>query len=172
MTVFFTADQHFGHKNIIEYCKRPFKDVEQMDDALISLWNKVVKPIDTVFVLGDFAFKHPDSYKSLLNGTIHLMDGSHDSYDEKVKLTIVKQKRYFPDNPEYKDITLCHYAMRSWDKSHYGTWHLFGHHHGNLEPYGLSFDIGVDCWNYYPVSIDQVAQKMSTLKPIIDFSLH
>ena len=179
MTVWFTADQHFGHggidgkHGIIEYCKRPFKDVNEMDEMLIKFWNDVVQPIDTVFVLGDFAFKHHETYKARLNGIIHLMDGSHDSYDEGVKLTVIKQKRYFPDNPEYKDISLCHFAMRSWQNSHYGSWALFGHHHGNLEPYGLSFDVGVDAgWNYYPVSIKQVAKKMATLKPIVDFSLH
>ena len=173
MTVFFTADQHFGHTNIIEYCKRPFKDVNEMDEMLIKFWNDVVKPTDTVFVLGDFAFKHHEKYKARLNGMIFLMDGSHDSYDEKVKLTVVKQKRYFPDNPEYRDTTLCHYALRTWEKSHYGSWALFGHSHGMLEPYGKSFDVGVDAgWNYYPVSIQQVAKKMATLTAIVDLSLH
>jgi calcineurin-like phosphoesterase family protein len=66
-------------------------------------------------------------------------------------------------------ITLCHYSMRSWEMSHYASWHLYGHHHGTLEPYGLSFDVGVDCWNYYPISLEQVAEKMATLKPIVDF---
>jgi calcineurin-like phosphoesterase family protein len=59
--------------------------------------------------------------------------------------------------------------MRSWDKSHYASWCLFGHHHGSLELYGLSFDVGVDCWNFFPVSLEQIDKKMSTLKPIVDF---
>jgi calcineurin-like phosphoesterase family protein len=59
--------------------------------------------------------------------------------------------------------------MRSWDKSHYASWCLFGHHHGLLEPYGLSFDVGVDCWNFFPVSLEQIDKKMSTLKPIVVF---
>ena len=52
---FFTSDTHFGHENIIKYCNRPFTSTEEMDKALISNWNKVVKPEDTVFHLGDFA---------------------------------------------------------------------------------------------------------------------
>jgi len=178
MTIFFTADQHFGHggkdgkHGIIEYCKRPFNDIDEMNKSLIERWNSVVQPDDIVFVLGDFAFRHPEGYKEKLNGTVRLMDGSHDSYDEGIKLITIKQKRYFPNHPEYKDIVLCHYALRVWEKSHYGNWHLFAHSHGMLEPWGKSFDVGVDCWNYYPISIEQVAEKMSTLKPIIDLSLH
>ena len=55
MGVFFTADQHFGHKSIIEYCNRPFSDVEEMNEALIENWNKTVDNNDKIFVLGDFA---------------------------------------------------------------------------------------------------------------------
>lgn len=61
-------------------------------------------------------------------------------------------------NDEYGNsryITLCHYSMRSWNKSHYASWCLFGHHHGSLEPYGLSFDVGVDCWNFTIWAIDE-----------------
>jgi calcineurin-like phosphoesterase family protein len=53
--------------------------------------------------------------------------------------------------------------MRVWPKSHYGTWHLFGHSHGCLEPWGKSFDVGVDAWQMRPISINQVKEKMDTL---------
>jgi calcineurin-like phosphoesterase family protein len=59
--------------------------------------------------------------------------------------------------------------MRSWPNSHYASWHLYGHHHGKLPPYGLSFDVGVDCWDFAPVSLGQVEEKMKTLKPIVDY---
>jgi calcineurin-like phosphoesterase family protein len=59
--------------------------------------------------------------------------------------------------------------MRSWPLSHYASWHLFGHHHGRLESYGLSFDCGTDTNNFYPYSLDDVCKKMATLKPIVDF---
>ena len=56
MKVFYIADLHFGHKNIIRYDNRPFKTVEEMDRALIERWNKAVSKNDTVFILGDISW--------------------------------------------------------------------------------------------------------------------
>ena len=53
--------------------------------------------------------------------------------------------------------------MRVWDRSHYGSWHLFGHSHGALPGYGLSLDVGVDCTGFKPISLEQVAEKMATI---------
>jgi calcineurin-like phosphoesterase family protein len=55
--VYFTADQHFGHAGIIGLCKRPFRSVEEMDEAMIANWNAVVGPDDEVWHLGDFAYR-------------------------------------------------------------------------------------------------------------------
>lgn len=168
--IWLTSDTHFGHARIIEYCDRPFANVGSMDAYLINNWNQVVKPDDTVFHLGDFCMGDPKKYLKELNGNKVFLLGDHDknmSGLTKERLVIIR-----PLNDEYgnqRAITLCHWAMRSWYKSHYASWHLFGHHHGRLEPYGLSFDIGVDCWDFYPVSLDEIAKKMATLKPIVDF---
>lgn len=59
--------------------------------------------------------------------------------------------------------------MRSWHLSHYASFMLFGHHHGNLDPHGLSFDVGVDTNDFYPYSLNDIENKMKTLKPIVDF---
>jgi calcineurin-like phosphoesterase family protein len=61
-------------------------------------------------------------------------------------------------------IDLCHYAFRTWNYSHKGSWHLYGHSHGTLPEIetSLSFDVGVDSWDFYPVSFDEVAAKMAT----------
>lgn len=61
-------------------------------------------------------------------------------------------------------IVLCHYALRVWDRSHYGSWHLFGHSHGHLPGLGLSLDIGVDCHGYRPLSLAEVADNMRLLQ--------
>ena len=47
--IFVTSDTHFNHKNIIEYCKRPFKDTLEMNEYIIEKWNSVVKDEDIVY---------------------------------------------------------------------------------------------------------------------------
>ena len=80
MTRFFTADQHFGHKNIVEYCKRPFDDVNHMNEELVKRWNEVVRPGDEVYVLGDVSLnpKLVGEYYPRLNGYKYLVPGNHD----------------------------------------------------------------------------------------------
>jgi calcineurin-like phosphoesterase family protein len=73
-------------------------------------------------------------------------------------------KPYF--DGDKKTIALCHYSMRVWRNSFHGSWHLYGHSHGMLpENESLSFDVGVDCWDFYPVSIEEVKAKMATKIP-------
>ena len=70
----------------------------------------------------------------------------------------------------HKMLWLSHYAHRTWNKSHYGTYHIYAHSHGALLPYGLSFDTGVDSFNFSPVSFDMVIAIMDKLanNPTID----
>ena len=163
----FTADTHFGHANIIRFCDRPFTDLFHMDETLIENWNRVVKPGQTVFHLGDFAFKASQSRAAVishrLNGNIVLIQGNHDNphtvrlFDEVHDLAevIVAGQR----------IVLCHYAMRVWPASHHGSWQLFGHSHGALPPMPgkMALDIGVDSWDYRPVRFDQIADAMGRI---------
>ena len=60
-------------------------------------------------------------------------------------------------------IVLCHYALRVWDKSHYGTWALYGHSHGTLpdNPHARAIDVGVDCHDFAPVSYERVREIMA-----------
>ncbi len=78
--VFYIADTHFGHANIIKHCNRPFESADEMDNTLIENWNNVVGKDDIVIVVGDFAFKgatHTE-YLAKLNGKIYLVRGNHD----------------------------------------------------------------------------------------------
>jgi calcineurin-like phosphoesterase family protein len=138
-----------------------------MNEKIISNWNERIQHTDTVYHLGDFCFGDPKKYYQRLKGHILFIPGSHDKNLNSSRVDILPS--LYVLNLKEHEITLCHYAMRSWSKSHYGTYHLFGHHHGRLEPYGLSFDVGVDTNNFYPYSLDEVAQKMKTLKPIVDY---
>ncbi len=162
--IWFTADTHFGHEKLIINTHRPFKDAFEMDNALIANWNSVVKENDTVYHLGDFcwiaktlAWEH---YISQLNGEITLIKGNHDLKRKKIDY-LFKEVEYLKQIKwEGQKITLCHYSMRTWDRSHFNTWQLYGHSHGTLNPVGKQIDVGVDVNNFYPISIEQVAKKM------------
>jgi len=60
-----------------------------------------------------------------------------------------------------QSIIMCHYCMRVWPRSHYNTWHLYGHSHGGLEPIGKSMDVGVDVWGFRPIALYEVEVYMS-----------
>ena len=177
--IWFTADPEFDHGNIIHLSHRPFKSLDDMNAQMIERWNSKVSPNDTIYIVGDFAYKDEFGFAKQLNGNKFLIPGNHDHLrKEKVyadNLTILPPlfELKIPDlSDEYGNkrlIVLCHYSLRSWNKSHYCSWHIFGHHHGMLEPYGLSFDCGVDTNNFYPYSLDDVKAKMATLTPIVDY---
>ena len=78
--IFFTADHHFYHTNIIAYCKRPFNSVEEMNDELVRRWNSVVDINDTVYYLGDFSLarRAVEVFAPRLNGEKYLIMGNHD----------------------------------------------------------------------------------------------
>jgi calcineurin-like phosphoesterase family protein len=98
----FTADFHFGHNNIIRYCNRPFRSVEEMDQTILERLNASVKPNDTLY-------------------------------------------------------------LRVWNRSHHGSWHLYGHSHGRLPepPTLLSMDVGVDTHDFRPWHYDEISGLMT-----------
>lgn len=175
--VWFTADHHFGHGNIIEYCNRPFETVEEMDIELIDNWNTVVKPGDTVYHLGDFCLgneKMAYIYFSQLNGQIKVLynpwhhDGrwirgdlaplSKDGIGASALAPLVSIKIKQPKR-ESVYIMLCHYPLASWDRSHYGSLHLHGHCHGRLlDNPQFRVDVGVDMHRFYPISLYEILE--------------
>jgi calcineurin-like phosphoesterase family protein len=173
--IWFTADQHFGHKNIIKYCKRPFKTIKEMNDVLMSNWNKLIKPGDTVYQVGDLAFcKNQYELEYIadqLNGKKNIILGNHDT--KKWMLNSNKFESVSSNKlVKFDDIQifLSHFAHRVWPKSHYGILHLFGHSHGGLEPWGLSFDIGVDVWDFKPLNLDEIIERMKVLQSRFDLN--
>lgn len=149
-STFFTSDSHFAHKRIIEYSKRPFSCLAEHDEILVDNWNRDVKPGDTVYFLGDFAYGNKDYARSIrnrLNGNIHFIKGNHDATAHQIRQSFI----WFKDVHEItvnfdQKVWLSHYAHRTWPKSHHGVWHLYGHSHGSLKelPDSLSMDVGVD----------------------------
>lgn len=63
--IYFTADTHFGHYNVIRFCDRPFASAEEMDEAMIQNWNERVTGNDTVYILGDKFLETSDGKRSL-----------------------------------------------------------------------------------------------------------
>lgn len=173
MTIYFTADTHFGHDNIRRHCGRPFKTVAKMDATLIANWNARVRAGDTVYHLGDFAFKSSkgvEDYRRRLNGRIHLIRGNHDSKEPgRLEAIFDSVHPLLCITIEGQTIVLCHYAMRVWEKKHHGSWHLYGHTHGRLkdDSLSLSLDVGVDCNNYLPISFPEVRQRMVEKQELI-----
>ncbi len=80
MAIFFTSDTHFSHRNVMRYCGRPFKTVEECDEAMIARWNAVVGPSDTIYHLGDVSMhiKPIERILPRLNGHKILIIGNHD----------------------------------------------------------------------------------------------
>jgi len=158
--IWFTADEHYGHSNIIKYCNRPFDDLEEMDDEIIDRHNSVVCEGDTVIHAGDFTLAKKEiaeKYIRCLNGKTHVfIKGSHDSWLSESTPAILEYRI----GMQY--VVVCHYAMRVWSRSHYNSWQLFGHSHGRLEPVGKQWDIGVDNNNFYPLSFEQIKEIMKS----------
>lgn len=164
--VWFTADTHFYHKNIIEYCNRPYINVEAMNEALIENWNKCVKPDDHIFHLGDFAFANEFLTREIikrLNGRIHIVVGNHDAKQEEAfKDYFETCERLQEIRVNAQTIVLCHFPLETWHWRNSGTWMLHGHEHGYRENLMQCkrMDVGVDPNGLRPVNIDEVAYFM------------
>jgi calcineurin-like phosphoesterase family protein len=169
VNVFFTADTHLGHENIIKYCNRPFKSLEQMDKVLIHNWNQRVKAEDVVYFLGDFCFKNTEGGKpgegvaknalfwlSRLRGNVVFLKGNHDkrnSMNTKLKSCIIEIGG--------EEIYLCH-NPEDFNKNY--RINLVGHVHekwkikneGNV----VLVNVGVDQWNFRPVTWEEIMKEV------------
>ncbi|MCI4660408.1 MAG: metallophosphoesterase family protein [Neomegalonema sp.] len=163
MTVYFTADTHFGHANIIKLAKRPFRSLQEMDDALVANWNALVQPEDTVYHLGDFCFtgsKVALRYLERLNGEIILIKGNHDTKNT-AKLPRWQQVHEILEiSVEKQRLCLCHYPMLEWPGAFRKSVHLHGHTHGAIDPNARRCDVGVDVWDYRPVTLAQILARL------------
>lgn len=170
--LYFTSDTHFNHTNIISYCQRPFKNVDEMNERIIANWNEVVSEDDIIFHLGDFCLGGAAEWTRLLdrlNGKIYLIMGNHDRKNIRqgfmdrfehvamqMHIEVGKQRIY-----------LNHYPFLCFEGGYKDVWQLFGHVHtrksntgidaGRLQYlYPTQYDVGVDNNNFAPVSFEQV----------------
>lgn len=180
MNIWFTSDTHFGHKNIIKYSKRPFKDLYHMDSTLIKNFNERIKPEDTVYFLGDFCFRNTKGgkpgegtlnkakyYREQLNGNWIFVRGNHD-HSNSLKTHIESiLLRYGGE-----EINLCH---KPEDADPYIKFNFTGHVHElneiqKITENSYSINVGVDVWKYRPVSFDEIMKRFTkwieNMKPI------
>ena len=164
--IWFTADFHLGHKNIIRYCNRPFDTVEEMNRIIIERLNSLVKTNDILYFLGDFCIgpkaRAVELRREIRCKKIFAVPGNHDKDTRK----LTHEFSWLGDLAEVsingQRIVLCHYAMRVWNHSSHGAWHLYGHSHGRLPSLdaSLSMDVGVDTHDFRPWHFDEIRDRM------------
>lgn len=152
---FFTSDLHVDHKNIIEYCKRPWTYEEQHKE-IVTRWNSRVGLMDDVYHLGDFVFAGSSKAGKIidlisqLNGRIHFIRGNHcqpglwQLIEDANLPHVIWIKDYKEITVQGQRIILCHYPMETWHGAGHGNWMLHGHCHGSLAPRGKRLDVGID----------------------------
>lgn len=162
----FTSDTHFFHRGAMEFCpasRGHFADVDQMNETMISIWNSVVKPEDTIYVIGDFSFGKLEETCDLttrLQGKKHLIAGNHDRkmirYAEFCVLWD-SVSWYETLQTQSELITMHHFPQYEWEKMHHGAIHLHGHVHGKKLPIlGKIIDVGVDTNVLHPYHYDEI----------------
>lgn len=154
----FISDTHFGHNNIITYCRPQFSSLDEMEDVIITNWNETVGSQDLVYHLGDFAWKASDAerVRPKLNGTIRLVVGNHDDIVGYAKAGLfqrIDMWRQFRD----LNFTASHVPLR-FDQLRHSTFNLHGHVHGNLDGLeGFHRDMSVESIDFTPVHLDEIA---------------
>lgn len=152
MTIFFTADTHFGHYNIIKHCNRPFSDTREMDAELIKRWNETVSTEDVVWHLGDLSLSTNLAYLTpivqQLNGRKRLIYGNHDR---------CRIQEYYAMGFEFvsvlpvliEDTLLSHEPLR--EKM---PFNIHGHVHERAIFHENGVCVSVECCDYRPTRID------------------
>lgn len=175
---FFTSDTHFNHTNIIRFCQRPFGNVDEMNETMITNWNSVVGTDDIVFHLGDFCLGGSAEWTKILdrlNGRIYLILGNHDLKNIRQGFVDCFEHVAMSMRIEIgkKKIYLSHYPYLCFEGGYKNdVWQLFGHVHtrrsntgidvGRLQYlYPTQYDVGVDNNDFTPVSFNEIKIKIT-----------
>lgn len=161
---FFISDTHFCHSNIIKFCDRPFNSADEMDETMIENWNRVVKPQDNVYHLGDVAMGMGHTERPMehilrrLNGHKRLIVGNHD------KLKSPTLHRYFEKIDLWKGFhaegfTCVHIPLQI-AQLRDGNVCVHGHIHTNILADPSYINVCVEHTNYTPLSMDELKDKI------------
>lgn len=174
--IYFIADMHFHHENVIEFSHRPYKTVEEMNKQLIENWNSVVtSPKDEVYILGDFLYRgtgeQANAILKQLHGKKFLVKGNHEQYlkDKDFDLSLFEWVKEYHTLKYYKrKFVLFHYPILEWDGYFRGAIHLYGHVHDTQTAHFDSIlgpravNVGADMIRYKPISIDEIMEIVDT----------
>lgn len=173
---YFSSDWHLSHKATIEKLHRPFQSVEEMNTTIINNMLDIPKG-SILYFLGDIGRKREgiedffNALKKRKDLQFHWILGNH---DKKLYKQYVRYCNSISDIKEVKlestgdKVILCHYPMISWNRSHWNSFHLYGHHHSNSDDRSLftlpGKRVNVNCefWNYKPLSEQQIVDFMKT----------
>lgn len=168
----YISDLHFGHRNVITFDNRPFLDAEEMDQALIKLWNYRVSADDNVYIVGDFCYRSenaPEWYLRQLKGHKHLIIGNHDGdtlKNEKAMAYFESVDKMMHVSDAGKQICLCHFPIAEWNGYYKGSWHIYGHIHSRKdETYEFmktkerALNAAACINNYTPVSMNELIRN-------------
>ncbi len=165
---------HFGHENIIPFNGRPYRSASHMDSCLLENMWTVVKPEDTLYIVGDFAFASTakdDDWLQIIFGQLpgaeqHLVVGNHDHAPTlALPWTSVTHLTEVADSG--KTSVLCHYPMITWNHARKGALQIFGHVHNTWTGSRNAVNVGVDVWDYMPITLPDIerrARKMAVNK--------
>lgn len=165
MAVFFTADHHFGHGGARGLFRRPFGAIAEMDRAMARRWNDIVSPADQVWHLGDFAVRQPaarvEELLAALAGEKHLVAGNNDGPATTGLAGWASVQNYAEIEVDGTWLILCHYPLRTWNRMSRGALNLHGHSHGRLAPLPRQVDVGVDCWDFRPITLAEIRTHLA-----------
>jgi calcineurin-like phosphoesterase family protein len=161
-----TSDEHFSHFKIIEYCNRPFSDVQEMDRTIVDNHNSLVKSEDVVYHVGDFMMCRREDgdvverILSKLNGTHILIFGNHDKLNplRYVDVGFRSAHTSLVIDIADKKVILCHDPAAA-TVVRKMQW-LCGHVHGLFKQVGNVINVGVDVWDFKPVSEEEIIKLM------------
>ncbi len=173
--IFYISDTHFGDQKVFDKCRRPFSDLQEMQNAIIKKWKRKVKADDDIYVLGDLVdTEKADLIEVFRNlpGKKHLLVGNHDLEI----LSVIKNSKIFIsldfikliEDSNHK-ICLCHFPLMDWMEFNRNGYHIFGHVHNKSAVNGiayaqikqyyldkLAFNASVDICNFEPKTLDEL----------------
>ena len=161
--IYFTSDTHFADIRVLRIDRRPFTSMPEHDAALVQLWNETVSPTDEVWHLGDFTRGGQAGYAAellaALNGRKHLIIGNNDAAETLSTPGWASVQHYAELALDGKLLILCHYPFRTWNQIGKRSIDLHGHSHGRLTPIPRQYDVGVDAWQFRPVTLETVLAR-------------